>query len=268
MEPSNNVSRAVTKSSWRSWITKDMIESPLHQRQRTSIARNLSDMLSEVRGCEKKGTNNPASFWETWKSHWETEEFKAKSAQCSKDHLSEKGGEGSDHSRHTRGSRTHREHTQQLEDNINANNEFVDQKSENTYDAILSKITSASQPEDGASVPTVAFSQIYLDEVGGVKKMHIYGLGSQPHLYGHVGASYASTSRPPNLGFNARVNECVGQRMQTMKEEMNNEMRSKIREEIRQEMGEEMRHELREEMRQEVQQEMHEQVDQILQERM
>uniref|UniRef100_M1AZY8 TdcA1-ORF1-ORF2 protein n=2 Tax=Solanum tuberosum TaxID=4113 RepID=M1AZY8_SOLTU len=133
----------------------------------------------------------------------------------------------------------------------------------------MSEIASASQPENGASVsPSVDFSQIYLDEVGGVKKKHIYGLGYQAPFYGHVGSSSASTSRPPNIDFNARVNECVGQRMQTMKEEMKNEMRSEIREEIRQEMGVEMEQELREEMGQGVQQEVHEQVDQILQERM
>lgn len=241
-------------------------------------------MLSEARGCEKKRKNIPVSIWESWEPHWETEEFKAKSAQCSKNRLREKGGEGSGPSRHTGGSRTHREHARQLakllgrpphphellrKTHVKANNEFVDQKSENTYDAIMSEIASASQPENGASVsPSVDFSQIYLDEVGGVKKKHIYGLGYQAPFYGHVGSSSASTSRPPNIDFNARVNECVGQRMQTMKEEMKNEMRSDIREEIRQEMGEEMGQELLEEMGQGVQQEVHEQVDQILQERM
>ncbi|KAL3375884.1 hypothetical protein AABB24_002709 [Solanum stoloniferum] len=201
-----------------------------------------------------------------------------------KNRLREKGGEGSGPSRHTGGSRTHREHARQLakllgrpphphellrKTHVKANNEFVDQKSENTYDAIMSEIASASQPENGASVsPSVDFSQIYLDEVGGIKKKHINGLGYQAPFYGHVGSSSASTSRPPNIDFNALVNECVGQRMQTMKEEMKNEMRSEIREEIRQEMGEEMEQELREEMGQGVQQEVHEQVDQILQERM
>ncbi|KAH0672625.1 hypothetical protein KY290_024855 [Solanum tuberosum] len=119
---------------------------------------------------------------------------------------------------------------------IKANNKFVDQKSENTYDAIMSNIATSSQPEDGASVsPIIYFSQIYLDEVGGVKKAHIYG---QAPFYGHVGVSSSSTSRPPNLDFNAWMNECVGQCMQTMKEEMKNEKRSEIREKIRQEMRE------------------------------
>nr|XP_009760879.1 PREDICTED: uncharacterized protein LOC104213140 [Nicotiana sylvestris] len=53
-------------------------------------------------------------------------------------------------------------------------------------DAIMSKIASASQPEDGSSEPhEVDYSQIYLEEVG-VKKTRIYGLGSQAPLYGHV----------------------------------------------------------------------------------
>ena len=47
-------------------------------------------------------------------------------------------------------------------------------------DALMSKITSASQLEDeSGESPIVDFSKIYMDEVGGVKKACIYGLGSQ-----------------------------------------------------------------------------------------
>nr|XP_033511719.1 probable inactive protein kinase DDB_G0270444 [Nicotiana tomentosiformis] len=131
----------------------------------------------------------------------------------------------------------------------------------------MSKIASASQPEDGSSEPPeVDFSQIYLDE-DGVKKARIYGLGSQALLYGHVGASSSSISPLQDPDFNARVNECIGHRLQEINEEMKHEMRSEIREEIRQEMREEMRQELREEMRHKMQQEVREQVDQLLQNR-
>ncbi|OIT38865.1 hypothetical protein A4A49_11434 [Nicotiana attenuata] len=132
----------------------------------------------------------------------------------------------------------------------------------------MSKIASASQPEDGSSEPPeVDFSQIYLEEVG-VKKTRIYVLGSQAPFYGHVGASSSSISPLQDIDFNARVNECVGHHLQEIKEEMKHEMRSEIREEIRQEMREEMREELREEMRHEMQQEVREQVDQLLQNRL
>lgn len=67
-------------------------------------------MLCEARSCEEKQNNIPKSIWESWKPHYDTESFKAKSAQCSKNRLSEKCGEGSGSSRHTGGSRTHREH--------------------------------------------------------------------------------------------------------------------------------------------------------------
>ncbi|XP_009773813.1 uncharacterized protein [Nicotiana sylvestris] len=151
---------------------------------------------------------------------------------------------------------------------VKANKEFVDQKSKSTYDAIMSKIASASQPEDGSSEPLeVDYSQIYLEEVG-VKKTRIYGLGSQAPFYGDVGASSSSISPLQDIDFNARVNECVGHRLQEIKEEMKHEMRLEIREEIRQEMREEMREELREEMRHEMQQEVREQVDQLLQNRL
>uniref|UniRef100_A0A3Q7IUW7 Uncharacterized protein n=1 Tax=Solanum lycopersicum TaxID=4081 RepID=A0A3Q7IUW7_SOLLC len=47
-------------------------------------------------------------------------------------------------------------------------------------DVVMSKITSASQLEDeSGESPIVDFSKIYMDEVGGVKKACIYGLGSQ-----------------------------------------------------------------------------------------
>ncbi|OIT18764.1 hypothetical protein A4A49_43547, partial [Nicotiana attenuata] len=122
-------------------------------------------------------------------------------------------------------------------------------------DAIMSKIASASHPEDGSNEPPkVDYLQIYLEEVG-VKKTRIYGLGSQAPFYGHVGASSSSISPLQDIDFNARVNECVEHRLQEIKEEMKHEMRPEIREEIRQEMREEMREELREEMRHEMQQE-------------
>ncbi|XP_009758532.1 uncharacterized protein LOC107819868 [Nicotiana tabacum] len=240
-------------------------------------------MLSEARACEKKRKHIPVSIWESWKPHWETKAFQAKSTQCSRNRLSEKGGEGSGPSRHTGGSRAHREHARLLakelgrpahphellkKTHVKANKEFVDQKSKSTYDAIMSKIVSASQPEDRSSKPPeVDYSQIYLEEVG-VKKTHIYGLGSQAPFYGHVGASSSSISPLQDIDFNARVNECAGHRLQEIKEEMKHEMRSEIREEIRQEMKEKMREELREEMRHEMQQEVREQVDLLLQNRL
>jgi len=71
-------------------------------------------MLCEARSSEEKRKNIPKSIWESWKPHYDTEDFKAKSAQYSKNQLSEKCGEGSGPSRHTGGSRTHREHARQL----------------------------------------------------------------------------------------------------------------------------------------------------------
>ncbi|KAG5606549.1 hypothetical protein H5410_028041 [Solanum commersonii] len=71
-------------------------------------------------------------------------------------------------------------------------------------DAVMSKITSASQLVDeyGES-PTVDFSRIYMDEVGGVKKAFIYGLGSQVVFYENIGSSSASTSQPQDCSFDA-----------------------------------------------------------------
>nr|XP_033515775.1 uncharacterized protein LOC104110872 isoform X1 [Nicotiana tomentosiformis] len=134
----------------------------------SKCAERYKGMLSEARLCEKKRKHIPVYIWESWKPHWETEAFKAKSAQCSRNRLSEKCGEGSGPSRHTGGSRTHREHARLLtkelgkpahphellkKTHVKANKEFVDQKSKSTYDAIMSKIASASQPEDGSSEP-------------------------------------------------------------------------------------------------------------------
>ncbi|KAH0730236.1 hypothetical protein KY289_001424 [Solanum tuberosum] len=120
-------------------------------------------------------------------------------------------------------------------------------------DAVMSKITSASQLEDeSGESPTVEFSKIYMDEVGGVKKACIYGLGSQAVFYQNIGSSSASTTQPQDCSFDARVKEYV----------------QEIKEEMKQEMREEIRHELREEMKNEMQLEMQEQVDKILHERL
>ncbi|KAH0762473.1 hypothetical protein KY290_018546 [Solanum tuberosum] len=72
-------------------------------------------------------------------------------------------------------------------------------------DAVMSKITSASQlvDESGKS-PTVDFSKIYMDEVGGVKKACIYGFGSQAVFYENIGSSSASTSQPQDCSFDAQ----------------------------------------------------------------
>lgn len=185
-----------------------------------------------------------------------------------KNRLSEKCGEGSGPSCHTGGSRTLLEHARQLakelgwpphphellkKTHIKANDEFVDLKSKSTYDAVVSKITSASQPiDDSHEAPTVDYSQIYLDKVGGVKKACIYGLGSQAIFYENIGWSSASTSRLQDHDFNTPVKECV--------QEMKVEMKREMREEIRQELLEEMRHEM--------QQEIQEQVDKIFQARL
>nr|XP_009783419.1 PREDICTED: probable inactive protein kinase DDB_G0270444 [Nicotiana sylvestris] len=128
----------------------------------------------------------------------------------------------------------------------------------------MSKIASASQPEIGPVSLLKLISYKFIWTKSGVKKARIYGLGSQAPFFGHVGVSSSSKSPLQDLDFNARVNECVGHRLQEIKEEMKHEMRSEIREEIRQEMREEMR----EEMRHEMQQEVREQVDQLLQNRM
>ncbi|KAG5584603.1 hypothetical protein H5410_045037 [Solanum commersonii] len=73
-------------------------------------------------------------------------------------------------------------------------------------DAVMSKITSESQlvDESGES-PIVDFSKIYMDEVGGVKKACIYGLGSQAVFYENIGSSSASTTQPQDCSFDARL---------------------------------------------------------------
>ncbi|KAH0719122.1 hypothetical protein KY290_013432 [Solanum tuberosum] len=223
LEPSNNVSRAITK------IFKEKLDPQGHDWK--SVTPEIKDfyweefkgMLSEARSSKEKRKIIPKSIWESWKPHYDTEDFKAKSAQCSKNRLSEKCGEGSGPSRHTGGSRTHREHATQLaivlgrpphphellkKTHTKGNNEFVDLKSKSTYDAIMSKITSASQ---------IA----YMDEVGGVKKACIYGLGSQAAFYENIGSSSASTTQSQDCDFDTRVKEYV----QEMKEEMKDEMR-------------------------------------------
>ncbi|KAK6781953.1 hypothetical protein RDI58_019749 [Solanum bulbocastanum] len=91
-------------------------------------------------------------------------------------------------------------------------------------DAVVFKITSASQVVDESSEsPTVDFSKIHMDEVGGVRKACIYGLGSQAVFYENVGSSSASTSQPQpqDCSFDSRVKEYF----QEMKEEMKHEMR-------------------------------------------
>ncbi|KAH0641938.1 hypothetical protein KY289_032912 [Solanum tuberosum] len=82
-----------------------------------------------------------------------------------------------------------------------------------SFDAVMSKITSASQlvDESGES-PTW---------VGLGRHVYIYGLGSQAVFYENVGSSSASTSQPQDCSFDAQVKEYV----QEMKEEMKHEMR-------------------------------------------
>ncbi|KAH0641936.1 hypothetical protein KY290_033550 [Solanum tuberosum] len=148
-----------------------------------------------------------------------------------KDHFMKKCSiqyKGSAPSHHTGGSRTHRQHARQLatvlgrpphphellkKTHTKRNDEFVDLKSKSTYDAVMSKITSASQlvDESGES-PTW---------VGLGRHVYIYGLGSQAVFYENVGSSSASTSQPQDCSFDAQVKEYV----QEMKEEMKHEMR-------------------------------------------
>ncbi|KAG5595610.1 hypothetical protein H5410_036842 [Solanum commersonii] len=105
--------------------------------------------------------------------------------------------------------------------------------------------------ESGES-PTIDFSMIYMDEVGGVKNAYIYGLGSQATFYENIGSSSSSTAQPQDCDFDARVEEYV--------KEMKEETKEEMREEIRPALCEEMKHEM--------QLEMQEQVDKILQERL
>ncbi len=72
------------------------------------------NLLSTWRSKGERPSYVPESVWAAWQPHWQTEEFRAKSHQCSRNRLSETGGAGAGPSRHTGGSLSHWEHARRL----------------------------------------------------------------------------------------------------------------------------------------------------------
>ncbi|KDP42436.1 hypothetical protein JCGZ_00233 [Jatropha curcas] len=214
------------------FVWDEAIEASVKRNWNRKAADRYRGMLGKWR--KKKPKYLPDNIWESWRPYWETPEFKAKSEQCSKNRLSETGGPGAGPSRHTGGSISYKVHAERLEAQLQRpplphelleathtrkkDGQFVDQKSKSAYEAILSRVQTESQPQDGSCDPcSVDVAQIYLQEVGGVKKRQVYGLGSQASvLFGRSSASSSfATSRLQNNNIDSRIQE-MEQRMKEL----------------------------------------------------
>ncbi|KDP45567.1 hypothetical protein JCGZ_17174 [Jatropha curcas] len=147
----------------------------------------------------------PNDIWNSWKPHWETPEFKVKSEKCSKSCLTETGGPGAGPSGHIGGSIAPTVHAKRLE----------------------VELWRPSLPHEVLEVTPLerrignSWTKIHLQEVGGVKKHRVYGLGSQASVFfGHssTSSSFATSLLQEQDGENidARIQEMLNQRMKEL----------------------------------------------------
>ncbi|XP_050231670.2 uncharacterized protein LOC126680571 [Mercurialis annua] len=165
-------------------------------------------------------------IWNSWLKKWESEDWKKKSEQASKNRNSEPCGPGTGVAKHTGGSKSALEHakTMVIEGGVNEwtffrkfhmrkDGEFVDSKSRITNDKIQAAVDLASQPLEDGTTPVVDINAIYYDVVGGEKKRRVYGLGSQASVF--YPRHLPSTSTPSNCS----TSDDVKRMMESLKEQ-------------------------------------------------
>ncbi|XP_060212771.1 uncharacterized protein LOC132640267 isoform X2 [Lycium barbarum] len=179
------------------------IDSEVRKQWRRKAARRYCDFVSSIKGEGIRPVYVPKETWESWKKYWADPKVIEKSKIASKNR---RGGEDAAASgTHTGGSISIGEHHKRLaikkgrdptpsEVHLHVHTHghdgksFVGERARIVHEKYQEILQNQSQTQS-----EVDQCQAYYEDVGGVKKRRIYGLGSQAHLY------YGPNLRPSSV---------------------------------------------------------------------
>ncbi|GAU47069.1 hypothetical protein TSUD_302710 [Trifolium subterraneum] len=208
----------------------------------------MKNTLNKVPTARKKPTWIDSTVWDTLWEHWETSEFKKKRIQAKTNRASDCDGFAKP--LHTCGSITTSQHRANLTE-LNGtpptpsdlfvhthqhrkNKTWVDGRSEHVYEKFKRRKTELTQEASSQGAPPPKEIDVWT-EVAGIRKGHIYGLGSESSSYAgrrnYRGSDSASTEWVQSYEFEELKNEREETRIK--REEMRRE-----RDEMRRERDE------------------------------
>ncbi|XP_058781332.1 uncharacterized protein LOC131655488 [Vicia villosa] len=208
----------------------------------------MKNNLNKVRVTRKRPSWIDLNMWNTLCEHWGTSEYKKKSMQAKTNRASDCGGFGMP--LHTCGSITTSQHRANLTE-LNGtppapsdlfvhthqhrkNNTWVDRRSEHVYEKFKRRWEELTQQESSQGTPPPKEIDVWT-EVAGIRKGHVYGLGSESSSFAsrrnYRGSSSSSTEWVQRHEFEELKIE--REEMRIEREEMRNE-RDELRDMLKQ----------------------------------